>query len=299
MIRLIAWFLIPMIGASVAHAAVASPSDMYAQAVRIEQEVDGLKRHFKVPGKIQVEPKTGDLKARHIRAESYVLAFKLGKLRRKYGLAYIQPGESEPSLDERGSQPWGTLQRILTEIQIFKHYLDIPGQPVPARPATGKQTIDVYNKLHQISADLDLLTSPVTASEVYGEVKRLNADLDAVLSQQHIFEKAVPPARRANLLPRDSLRAVFEILAEIQRVQRRYGMGTTDFKGFDMGDKTTPDDVFGMLELTLAEWQRVKAQLGMTHLVTMPAGFEENKEPADVVQLLGYIADKMREIKAK
>jgi hypothetical protein len=299
MIRLIAWFLIQMIGVTVAHAAEATPSELYAQAVRIEQEVDGLKRHFNVSGKAQVETKTGDLKPRHIRAESYVLAFKLGKLRRKYGLAYIQPGDSEPSLDERASQPWGTLQRVLTEIQILKHYLDISNQPVAIRPVSGKRSIDVYNKLHQISADLDLLTSPVTPSEVYGEVKRLNEDVDVVLSQQHIFEKAIPPVRRSNLLPKDSLRAVFEILGEIQRVQRRYGMDTTDFKGFDMGDKTTPDDVFGLLELTLAEWQRVKAQLGMTHLVTAPASFEENKEPADVVQLLGYIADKMREIRAK
>jgi hypothetical protein len=239
------------------------------------------------------------MKPRHIRAESYILMFKLGKLRRKLGLTYIQPAGSEPSLDNRPGQPWGTLQRILTEIQIIKFYLGMPTPPPVAASVSGKRTIDVYNKLHQISAGLDLLTSPVTPSEVYGEVKRLNEDVDVVLHHLRIFETAIPPPRRENLLPRDSLRAVFVLLAEVQRLQQQYGLDTTDFKGFDMGDNTDPDDVFGLIELTLAEWQRIKAHLGLIHQVTAPAGFEEGKVPSDVVQLLGYVTDKLRAIKAR
>jgi len=301
MSRLIAvlLFLTLMCGGVAGYAAEASTAEMYAQAVRVEQEIEGLKRHFKIAGNAHVEPKTGDLKPRHIRAESYILMFKIGKLRRKYDLAYIQPGESEPSLDTRASQPWGTLQRILTEIQIVKFYLGIPGQPAPVAPVAGKRNIDVYNKLHQVSADLDQLTSPVTSSEVYGEVKRLNEDVNAVLRHLRIFEKAVPPARRENLRPRDSLQTVFALLGEIHRIQRGYGMEPTDLKGFDMGDKTVPDDVFGLVELTLAELQRIKAQIGLNHHITVAASFEENKVPADVVQLLGYITDKLREIRSK
>ena len=145
-----------------------------------------------------------------------------------------------------------------------------------------------------ISADLDLLTSPVSPSEVYGEVKRLDEDVDAVLRQLRIFDTARPPPRQGNLQPRDSMRAVFAALAEVQRVQRAYGMATVDFQGFDMGEKTTPDDVFGLVELTLAEWQTVKARVGLNHVITAPAGLEKNKTPTDVVQLLGYVTDKMR-----
>ena len=299
MLRLIAWLLVQMIGFAVVHAADVAPSEMYAQAVRVEREVEVLKQHLKAQGKVQVLSKAGDLRPRHIRAMTYVLLFKLGKLRRALGLTYIQPGESEPSLGRDSSLPWGTLQRVLTEIQVIKYYKGIPGASSAAVPVSGKTALDVYNKLHQISGDLDLLVGPVTPSEVYGEVKRLDADVDAVIRRLHQFEKASPPARRENLLPRDSLGATFDVLAEVQRIQRQYGMEVTDFKGFDMGDKSTSDDVFGMVEMTLAEWQRIKAQVGLMHLMTPAAGFEEGKKPSDVVQLLGYVAAKMRGVGSK
>jgi len=299
--RLIAllFFLLQMIGITAGHAAEATPSDVYAQAVRIEQEVEILRRHFEVTGKARFEAKTGDLKPRHTWAQSYVILLKLGKLRRKVGLSYIDPVGVEPTLDMPPTRSWSMTQRILNEIHIIKFYLDIPGQAPAAVPVSGKRTIDVFNKLHQISGELELLTDPATPGEVYSEAKRLNEDVDAVLRHLRIFEKAMPPLRRENLQAKDSLRAVFEVLGETQRIQRLYGMETTDFKGFDTGEKAVPDDVFGMVILALAEWQRVKAQIGMTHHITVPASYEENKAPADVVQLLGYIADKLRNLKPK
>lgn len=299
MFRLMVCVLIQLIGIAGAQAVTPTPSDMYAQAVRIEQEVEVLKRYFKVQGKVQVPPKTGDLKPRHIRAQSYVLLFKLGKLRRKLGLAYIQPGENEPSLDKGGAMPWGTFQRVLTEIQIIKYYQGIPGATPAAIPVSGKTTADLYNKLHHVSSELDLLVGTITPSEVYGEVKRLNEDVEAVLRHLHLFEKASPPARRDKLVPADSLAATYVVLAEVQRIQRQYGLDVVDFKGFDVGDKATPDDVFGMVEMVLAEWQRVKAQVGLGHLITAAAAFDEGKTPTDVVQLLGYVAAKLREIGAR
>jgi len=109
----------------------------------------------------------------------------------------------------------------------------------------------------------------------------------------------VPPPRRDNLQPKDSLKAVFKLVDEIQRIQRAQGMQTTDFKGFEMGDKTVSNDVHSMVGMALAELQRVKFHLGMIRHVTPPASYEENKTPADVVQLLGYVTDKLRDFKTK
>ena len=301
MFRLIAllFFLTQAVWVGASHAAEASPSDVYAQAVRIEQEVEILKRHFKVAGKAHVESKTGDLKPRHTWAKSYVILLKIGKLRRKHGLTFIEPVNVEAMLDMPSNQSWGMTQRILGEIDILKYYLDIPGQAPAAVKVSGKRPIDVYNELHQISGELELITGAVTPSEVYGEAKRLNEDTNAILRHQRIFEKAVPPPRRENLQPKDSLQAVFAVIGEIQRIQRASGLTTTDFKGFEMGDKTTADDVYGMIALALAELQTVKAQFGMIHHVTLPGTFEENKTPADVVQLLGYIGDKLRQVGTK
>lgn len=294
---LILWCLFLLSGG--AHANEATPSDVYAQAVRIEHEIETLKRHFKVTGKAHVEAKMGNLKPRHVWANGYNVLLKLGKLRRKHGMVYIAPIGIEPMLDMPPNQPWAMTQRILTEIAIFKQNLDIPGQPPPLVPVTGKLPRDVYNKLNQISGELELLAGASTPSDAYSEVKRLNEDVNLLLRHQGIADNVAPPPRRDNLQPKDSLQAVFAVLAHIQRLQRSYGMETTDFKGFEASEKTVPDDVMGLVGLSLAELQRVKAQLGMVHRITVPAEYAENKTPSDVVQLLGYIATKLGEIRTK
>lgn len=293
------WSLLAAVAHANTAAAAATSSDVYAQAVRIEHEVATLKQHFKVTDKAHVEAKQGDLRPRHVWANGYTVLLKLGKLRRKHGMVYISPIGIEPMLDMPPNQPWAMTQRILTEIAIFKQNLGITIQPPPPVPVSGKLPKDVYNKLNQISGELELLAGVSTSSDVYSEVKRLNEDVNLLLRYQGIFDNVPPPPRRENLQPQDSLRAVFAVLAHIQRVQRAYGMEITNFMGFDAGEKTTPDDVMGLVGLSLAELQRVKAQLGMVHRITAPAEYAEHKNPSDVVQLLGYITAKLNEIRTK
>ena len=281
------------------HGAEATPNDVSAQVVRIQAEIESLKRHFNITGKAQVEPKSGDLKPLHVWAETYVVLLKLGKLRRKHGLPYIEPVGMEPLLDMPPNQPWAMTQRILGEIAILKYTLDIPGPPPAALQLRGVRPIDTYNRLHQVSGEIDLLVGTSTPSEVYSEAKRLNEDVNAILHQQGILEQAVPPPRRDNLQPKDSLQAVFTLLAEVQRLQRAHGLSTTDFKGFEMGDKAAPNDVIGLIELALAELQRLKAQFGMKHAISASGLYEEGKTPSDVVQLLGYVSAKLRAITAQ
>jgi hypothetical protein len=202
-------------------------------------------------------------------------------------------------LEMQSRMPWAMTQRILTELDIAKFFLGIPGHTPAAVAVSGKRPIDVYNKLSQISSELDLLNTPVTPSEVYSEVRRLNEDVNVTLRFMRIIESAVPPVRRRDLQPRDSLAAVLGVLDEIGRIQRSYGIKPVDFKALDKGDKTVPDDLLMMVELTLTEFQRIKAQLGMMHNITPPSVYSENKKPDDVVQLLGYIANKLREIESR
>jgi hypothetical protein len=134
---------------------------------------------------------------------------------------------------------------------------------------------------------------------VYSQVKRLDDDANLLLRHLRIRENAVPPARLENLQPRNSLQAGFALMNEIQRIQRIHGLAITDYKGFQMGEQTTPDDVLGFVLQALVELQRVKAQVGMSHAITAGGPYEENKTPSDVVQLLGYVTDKLRTIKTK
>jgi len=166
-------------------------------------------------------------------------------------------------------------------------------------PVSGKRPIDVFNKLHQISSEMDFLSGPPTPSDVYSQVRRLNEDANALLRHLHITDNAVPPARRDNLLPQDSLQAGFVLMQEIQRIQRAYGLDITDYKDFQMGDKLMTYDVMGFVLQALLELQRIKAQVGMDHAITDSGPYAENKTPTDVVQLLGYVTNKLRAIQSK
>jgi hypothetical protein len=202
-------------------------------------------------------------------------------------------------LDMSHDPVWGLSQRIVNELEILKYFLDIPGQMPAVVRVSGKKSLDNFNKLSQISLELDLINGASTPSETYSEAKRLNEDVNQVLRQLRIIESAVPPPRRSNLHPKDALVAAFALLAEIQRVQRGFGLKPVDFKAFDKGDKATPEDVMMVVELTLTEFQRIKFHLGMSHSITPPAIYTEDKKPDDVAQLLGYLTSRLQEIKAK
>jgi hypothetical protein len=280
-------------------AAEANNNDVYTEAIRIEKEILNLKHHFKVKIKVKPELKSGNLQPRHVWAMTYVILLKLGKLRRLHHIPYIEPVNIEPMIYMSPTLAWAMTQKILTEINIVKFYLNLHTQTPPKTSVNGKSYLDSYNKLNTISAELDLLTSPVTESEVYVEAKRLNEDVDKLLQLLHIFDSAVPPTRKENFKSQDSLNAIFLLLKEIQRIQTNYGLDTTDLSGFEMGNNNIANDVYSLVLLALLELQQVKAQLGMVYQITPGSTFDSSKTPSDVVQLMGYISTKLKMIKSK
>lgn len=293
-------FLAQGLVGSVGHAAEATPSDVYAQAVRIEQEIALLKRHWKVVGEVEITHlNTVELRPEHVWSRCYVILLKLGKLRRQHGLPYVEPVGTEPSLDMPLNPVWAMTQRILNEIHILKFLLDVPGDAPATAPVAGKRLIDADNTLTQISHELDLLSGPVTATEVYAEAMRINEEANAVLRHLGVFERAVPPQRQEAPEPKEVLRTVFVLLEELRRIERAHGMAMPELQELDTGDKAALDDALALVEFSLAEFDRVKARIGMVHRVAVPSTYTQDKKPADVVQLLGYITDKLRQIRPR
>ncbi len=281
-----------------AYAAEATPNDVYAQAVRIQQEVELFKRHYQLTGKIEAQAlQNVTWKPEYAWVRGYIILLKLGKFRRIHDLPYIEPPGIEPVLEMSPNQLWEMTQRILSEINILKYFLDVPGQAPAQLRVSGKKPIDVYNKLTEVSLMLDLLNGATTPGEVYSEAMRINDEVNQLLRHLGIFEHAVPPARRVNLQPGDALQAIFALLGEIQRIQRAYGILPMEFKVYNKGENTVSDEVLMMVELAVTEFQRIKFHVGMTRNITPPSIYTEHKQPDDVVLLLGYITDKLQEIK--
>lgn len=278
-----------------------APSDVYAQAVQIEKEIDLLKRHYHITAKGAAVPVEADLRPRHTWEKAHLIQVKLNIFRTKHGLPLVSPVTQQPMLQVDPRLPWAQTQRILTEIKIIKRLLGVSGEVSPATVVQGKRPIDNFNKLNQISYDLDTLNGEtINASYVYAEAMRFHEDLAALLRRLEVPDTAAPPAKSVNTPPRESLKAAFDLMSEVQRVQRLAGLETTDFKVFaktENAEIIVSADVFNMVSMSLAELQVLKAKLGLRYEFTPPADIHEGKTPSDVTQLLGYSANQLRLIR--
>lgn len=275
-----------------------TPDTLYAQALQVEKEVALMKRHFNVTATNPVAAVEADFKPHHIEPKAYEIQLKLNIFRHKHNITGFAPVILEPERRQGLLSTWGQIQRTLTEIRIVKTYLDIPGEATPVTAVQGKRLIDVFNKLNQIGHDMDTLNGKlINASYVYGEVRRLNEDVNDILRKTGTVDNAAPPAGNPNATPKEALQAAFELMDEIQRLQRQMGIETADFGVFRKTENVVSADVYNMVILSLAELQLIKAELGMKRAFTPPAQYQEAKMPAEVEQLLGYVGNKLRLIK--
>ncbi|MFA7269415.1 MAG: hypothetical protein WC073_08735 [Sterolibacterium sp.] len=273
-------------------------STVYSQALQIEKEIELLRRHYKITVHHLVAPVEADLQSRHTWQKAYMVMVKLALLRRKHGLAGFSPVSREPDLRVSPRVAWGQTLRVLTEIKIIKGYLGIPGEVSLATKVAGKRPVDVFNKLNQISYDIDALNGELIGpSEVYAEAMRINEDVSDILLKTGTPDTAFPPPANPNALPKDTLAAAFALMDEIQRLQRQLGLETVDFSAFRKQDKIVPEDGFNVIGMCLAESLFVKAKLGMKHVTTPAAEYREGKTHTEVVQLLGYVTSRLRSVK--
>lgn len=276
-----------------------TPTDVFGQTLLIEQETETIRRYFNVTSKATYTPVQAEIKPRHTWQKTYQILMKINVLRRKHGLPVITPTSYEPMANVEPRMVWAQTQRILTEIRILKRFLAIPGEAESIPRLEEKKPLDVYNKLGEILALWGgLIGTGFTPSHVYGEVLRLNKDIDSILLRLKIFDYAAPPPKKEEAGLQEALELAFEVMDEIQRLQRLANMEVTDFSALRKTNNIAAVDVFNMVDMALAEMDTIKVKIGLTHSVTPIADHYEDKHPTDVAQTLGYMVNKLRLIKS-
>lgn len=281
-----------------------TPSEVYSQAEWILRETEEILRHFRPDlGQTALpqppQPVTIELEPRHVWQKSYMVLVKINLFLRQHGSSGISPVVLDPTLHLEPRQNWAQTQRILTEIRILKRFFGIAGEVPPPTITSHQRPLEVFNKLDEVSRQWDAINrTEIRPAQVYAEVSRVNEDIDEIMRRLQIPNTAAPPAKKAEANSGDSLRQALQLMGEVQRLQHLARQATIDFRAMFNPDVATPDQVFTMVGMVLAEIQPIKVLLGMTFRITPPADYQEDKSSADVEQLLGYVTHKVRLIQA-
>ncbi|RWX43532.1 hypothetical protein H206_02713 [Candidatus Electrothrix aarhusensis] len=275
-----------------------TPSDVYSQVMQINKEADLLKKHFGLTQDKKADIYRGTLRPRHVWEKSYVVQVKINVLRKKFGLPRNEPNNIEPELNLSPGLVFEQSQRLLAELRILKKRLGITAQVSAPQQFKGKQPIDVFNRLHHISYQLDVLNrEEINPNYVFAEVMRIYEDVITILNKLHIRDLTYPPGKEQEVTSADSLAATFELMAEIQRLQKNANIERTDFSIFQKKEAVLPSDVFNLVGMALAELQTIKAYIDLTQSVTPPAVTHERKAPNDVHQLLRWVTRILRQVR--
>ncbi|MBT3203018.1 MAG: hypothetical protein HOM14_01590 [Gammaproteobacteria bacterium] len=273
-----------------------SPSDVFSQVVQVDKEVELIMNAQGVQGNHLEKHYPVKLLPRHVWQKSYFIFVKINSFRRKKGLPVNNINSMEPVLEMDPNAPYEQTQRLLTELNIIKKRLGIEAEVTKLEKFVGKKPVDVFNRFQKISLNLDILNrEDINPALVFAEVIRIYEDINTILRLRKLQDTTFPPEKLADVTPGDSLKAAFELMQEVQKLQVNIGLSTTDFSPFlNKGDEAAlPADVFNMVGMVLAELQPVKARMNLKYSITPAAKFYTEKSPADVHQLLRWLKRKI------
>jgi hypothetical protein len=289
-----------MLCCSVVTATEITASDVYVQALRVNDEIKILKHHFNITQEATPPIFTLPLNPRHVWQKTYEILYKLNILRETLGMASLSIPSRQPLLNVSPAYPYEQILRILTEIEIIKRHLEITEKTeLSTAVITGKTPTDNFNFLNKISVEIDFLNgSSFTPNNVFSQAMRVLDDVNAILDHLEIRDNTIPPAIQVGATPQDTFSVGIILLEEIRKVQLLAGLDTIDISILKSFYKTaTPSEVFGLMGLALAELQTLKGYLGLKYMLTPPARHYENISPQNTHQVTGWTIRKLRLIK--
>jgi len=278
-----------------------TPNEVYAQVELITQEVHFLTKYYDVEHSHNEILKSSNTKAnikpRNVWQMTYEIMVKINMLRTKHNLPVIEPVNMSPILHLNPDMVYEQTQRILTEIKVFKDRMNIKSPVFKLKKFKNKMPIDVYNSLSDISKTFNELNQgKISSRYVYGENIRVFDDITVILKHLKIPDTTIPNKKIVGAKPVDSYKEGMKILDKIKQLQITVGIDFVDFTNLHEGE-ITPNEVFTLTQMIIAELQTIKAYLNMDSITTAAIKYQ-TKTPAEVAQLMSWNFRKIDLIKS-
>ena len=291
-------FLFALVASLWAEAKI-TPNEVYSQVMLIRHEVYGLLDHYGVKyDKEEIKRRSrvvANLKPRDVWQKTYEIAVKINILRKAHGLPVIEPVNMAPVLHLNPDLVYEQTQRLLTELKIFETREEISIAHPKAKRYVGKVPLDVFIALTQVSIALDTLNGKrFTPSYVFGQQMRVYDDITRILKKLKIPDNTIPDKKNPNDTPSIVFEKSLRVLEKIKQLQISVGIDFVDFSGFKKpGMEITPNEVYTITQMIIAELQTIKAYLGI-EAITPPAAEYRGKTPVEVSQLVGWNLRKLQ-----
>ncbi|RLA83196.1 MAG: hypothetical protein DRG78_05090 [Epsilonproteobacteria bacterium] len=272
---------------------IITSNEVYTQVRLIQQQVHNLHQHF---GTIHNHDAMKDeehkiktkLKPRNSWQKTYEIMVKINILRNENGLPTIEPINMTPVLNLNPNLVYGMTRRILTELNLFHHMLDIKKSKQKIELYKGKTPLDVFNALTHVSDSLDQLNKVgFTPSYVFGENMRIYDDLTVILQHLNIDDKTIPASKDIKATPKDTFEVGMKMLSIIRQLQIKSGLDFVDYSKFRK-KKITSSDVFTITGMIISELQTIKAYIGLNDSITPAAAKYNSKISVEVDQLMNW-----------
>jgi hypothetical protein len=159
-----------------------TPNEVFARTVQVSEELHFLLDHYNIKHDhdkiVQEATVKSNLKPRHVWQKSYEILIKISMLRTSHELPQIQPMGIAPVRQVNPAMAYEQMQRILTELYLFKIRKGLSSKLPPLKQFTNKTPLDVFNQLNYISASFDQLNKTAfSPSYAFSQAMRIYDDL--------------------------------------------------------------------------------------------------------------------------
>ncbi len=259
-----------------------TPADVYLLLQHAADHVQELRELAGVDTPWPVIETEGERSPRHVLQKSFEVLEKINRLRQIRGMGAITIPRY-PSRLITPDEVYIAAQRLQGELELIlgkgTHSHDdsrfVQDNPVAVE--------DNYTLLSRISLAIDpiLGVRGFTPGDVYAQSARVLENAKFLRASQNLPMDIEPPQRTAGNYPNHALQAAVALLDDIAQAEQRLWIAPCTVPQVPKR-KIDPNEVYDLLQVVLAEQQRIKHRLGVDRQFTTPP-VEPARTPDDVV----------------
>lgn len=265
-----------------------SPSDVFAIASLTLRKLRHYKRLRGIHTRANQPPAVTGLRPRHVYQKTLECLKKVGELRRQAGFA----ASATPYFPMRVITPndvFALASQLDRALGLIYATIDMPQDMLTAQDAGSKTSSEVFRVMWQISYELDAIlgSQGQTPNDVYRMASYAVAHIQRLQHKLGYQSHAVQPARIPDLKPVDVIEQARTLLATISQLKKRAGIFGSGLPVARHDAIVTPNDVFNLVSVIIAELIDVEIHLGISNQLALPA-VTHDKTPSDVYQQLQF-----------